>query len=45
MDFTSSIAPESPIKFAVLPKNLNNIESSVSLNLAGNLGQSTKKKG
>ena len=39
-DIASSMSPESPIKYAVLPKNLSQTESNASLNITGKLGGS-----
>ena len=42
-DFTSSMGDASPIKYAVLPKNLNLSESNVSLNVVKTFGSVQKK--
>ena len=43
MDFASSMGDASPIKFAVLPKNLNQSDSNVSLNLVKTFGSVQKR--
>ena len=43
LDLVSSVGDASPIKYAVLPKNLNQSDSSVSLNIVKTFGSVQKR--